>query len=83
MVMPFYEGRTLKQLLDGGMRISETQLRNIVGALLGALDTLHRAQCFHRDVALDNVLIRPNGSAILLDFGAAANGSATRSTMAR
>ncbi|MPV66777.1 serine/threonine protein kinase, partial [Burkholderia sp. BE17] len=71
MVMPFYEGRTLKQLLDGGMRISETHLRNIVGALLGALDTLHRAQCFHRDVALDNVLIRPNGSAILLDFGAA------------
>ncbi|WP_396330594.1 serine/threonine protein kinase [Burkholderia anthina] len=71
MVMPFYEGRTLKQLLDGGMRMSETQLRNIVGALLGALDTLHRAQCFHRDVALDNVLIRPNGSAILLDFGAA------------
>ncbi|AXF23537.1 serine/threonine protein kinase [Burkholderia pyrrocinia] len=71
MVMPFYEGRTLKQLLDGGMRISETQLRNIVAALLGALDTLHRAQCFHRDVALDNVLIRPNGSAILLDFGAA------------
>ncbi|MBY4721727.1 MULTISPECIES: serine/threonine protein kinase [Burkholderia] len=71
MVMPFYEGRTLKQLLDGGMRISETQLRSIVGALLGALDTLHRAQCFHRDVALDNVLIRPNGSAILLDFGAA------------
>ncbi|HKT63108.1 MAG TPA: protein kinase [Burkholderia sp.] len=71
MAMPFYEGRTLKQLLDGGMRMSETQLRNIVGALLGALDTLHRAQCFHRDVALDNVLIRPNGSAILLDFGAA------------
>ncbi|WP_239008097.1 serine/threonine protein kinase, partial [Burkholderia anthina] len=71
MVMPFYEGRTLKQLLDSGMRMSETQLRGIVGALLGALDTLHRAQCFHRDVALDNVLIRPNGSAILLDFGAA------------
>ncbi|MBN3793025.1 serine/threonine-protein kinase [Burkholderia sp. Ac-20353] len=71
MVMPFYEGRTLKQLLDGGVQMGETQLRNVVGALLGALDTLHRAQCFHRDVALDNVLIRPDGSAILLDFGAA------------
>ncbi len=71
MVMPFYEGRTLKQLLDGGVQMSETQLRNVVGALLGALDTLHRAQCFHRDVALDNVLIRPDGNAILLDFGAA------------
>ncbi|KWE57289.1 serine/threonine protein kinase [Burkholderia ubonensis] len=71
MVMPFYEGRTLKQLLDGGVQMSETQLRDVVAALLGALDTLHRAQCFHRDVALDNVLIRPDGSAILLDFGAA------------
>ncbi|PCE33045.1 serine/threonine protein kinase [Burkholderia ubonensis] len=71
MVMPFYEGRTLKQLLDGGMQMSETQLLDVVAALLGALDTLHRAQCFHRDVALDNVLIRPDGNAILLDFGAA------------
>ncbi|KGU61487.1 kinase domain protein [Burkholderia pseudomallei MSHR465J] len=71
MVMPFYEGRTLKQLLDGGAQIGETQLRHIVAALLGALDTLHRAQCFHRDIALDNILIRPDGNPILLDFGAA------------
>ncbi|AOK49108.1 serine/threonine protein kinase [Burkholderia sp. MSMB617WGS] len=71
MVMPFYEGRTLKQLLDGGAQMGETQLRNIVAALLGALDTLHRAQCFHRDIALDNILIRPDGNPILLDFGAA------------
>ncbi|MDN7673469.1 protein kinase [Burkholderia oklahomensis] len=71
MVMPFYEGRTLKQLLDGGLQMGETQLRNIVAALLGALDTLHRAQCFHRDIALDNILIRPDGNPILLDFGAA------------
>ncbi|MGU7784997.1 serine/threonine protein kinase [Burkholderia sp. PU8-34] len=71
MVMPFYEGRTLKQLLDSGVQMGETQLRHVVGALLGALDTLHRAQCFHRDIALDNVLIRPDGNAILLDFGAA------------
>ncbi|AOJ06078.1 serine/threonine-protein kinase [Burkholderia mayonis] len=71
MVMPFFEGRTLKQLLDGGVQMGETQLRNIVAALLGALDTLHRAQCFHRDIALDNILIRPDGNPILLDFGAA------------
>ncbi|KVN03139.1 MULTISPECIES: serine/threonine-protein kinase [unclassified Burkholderia] len=71
MVMPFYEGRTLKQLLDGGAQMGETQLRHIVAALLGALDTLHRAQCFHRDIALDNILIRPDGNPILLDFGAA------------
>ena len=43
MVMPFYEGRTLKQLLDGGMRISETQLRNIVGAARRARHAASRA----------------------------------------
>jgi non-specific serine/threonine protein kinase len=71
MVTPFYEGRTLKQLLDGGMQMGEAQLREITAALLGALDTLHRAQCFHRDISLDNILIRPDGKPVLLDFGAA------------
>lgn len=71
MVTPFYEGRTLKQLLDSGMQMGEAQLREITAALLGALDTLHRAQCFHRDISLDNILIRPDGQPVLLDFGAA------------
>jgi len=71
MVTPFYEGRTLKQIFDSGARMREAQLREIVAALLGALDTLHRAQCFHRDISLDNILIRPDGKPVLLDFGAA------------
>lgn len=71
MVTPFHEGQTFKQLLDSGVRMNETQLRNVVAALLGALDTLHRAQCFHRDISLDNILIRPDGGPVLLDFGAA------------
>ena len=71
MVTPFYEGRTLKQMFDSGVRMPEAELREIVAALLGALDTLHRAQCFHRDISLDNILIRPDGKPVLLDFGAA------------
>ncbi|CAN7588342.1 serine/threonine protein kinase [Trinickia sp. LjRoot230] len=71
MVTPFYEGRTLKQLADGRGRMGEAQLCSILIALLSALDELHRAQCYHRDISLDNILIRPDGSPVLLDFGAA------------
>lgn len=71
MVMPFYEGQTLKQRAESGERIGEAPLREMLAGVLGALDTLHRAQCFHRDISLDNVLIRPDGRPVLLDFGAA------------
>ncbi|MPW21304.1 protein kinase [Paraburkholderia sp. CNPSo 3157] len=71
MVMPFYEGPTLKQRAAKHGPMSEGELLNLVAALLGALDTLHRAQCFHRDISLDNVLIPSDGKPVLLDFGAA------------
>jgi non-specific serine/threonine protein kinase len=71
MVMPFYEGPTLKQRAAKHGPMSERELLNLVAALLGALDTLHRAQCFHRDISLANVLIPSAGTPVLLDFGAA------------
>ncbi|MDR3096425.1 MAG: serine/threonine protein kinase, partial [Paraburkholderia sp.] len=71
MVMPFYEGQTLEQLHKGGKRMSEPALLRMLASVLGALDVLHRAQCFHRDISLDNILILPNGNPVLLDFGAA------------
>lgn len=71
MVMPFYEGQTLKQLAAKGLHMGEPELLSMLAALLGALDVLHRAQCFHRDIALDNILVQPGGKPVLLDFGAA------------
>ena len=71
MATPFYEGQTLKQRLAGGKALPEAEILRLMAALLGALETLHRAQCFHRDIALDNILIQPDGRPVLLDFGAA------------
>ncbi|MCX5544805.1 serine/threonine-protein kinase [Paraburkholderia sp. CNPSo 3076] len=71
MVMPFYEGQTLEQLQKRGKPMSEAALRRLLASVLGALDVLHRAQCFHRDISLDNILMLPNGNPVLLDFGAA------------
>jgi serine/threonine protein kinase len=71
MVMPFYEGPTLKTALaDLGHVPSEDELRAWLNPLLDALTVMHAAQCFHRDIAPDNILLTASGP-LLLDFGAA------------
>ena len=71
MVMPFYEGPTLKAALDAlGRPPSEAELRAWLRPLLDALAVIHAAQCYHRDIAPDNILLTPAGP-LLLDFGAA------------
>jgi serine/threonine protein kinase len=71
MVMPYYEGPTLKAALAGlGRAPSEAELRAWLKPLLDALAVMHAAQCYHRDIAPDNILLTPRGP-LLLDFGAA------------
>lgn len=72
MVMPFYEGVTLKQALKEH-RITPTEpwIRVLLADLFDAIETIHRAQCLHRDIAPDNILLLKDGRPLLLDFGAA------------
>ncbi len=71
MVMPFYEGPTLRAALAKlGHPPDERWLRRLLNPLLDALSVLHAAHCFHRDVAPDNILLTSAGP-LLLDFGAA------------
>ncbi|MEP7302839.1 MAG: protein kinase, partial [Caldimonas sp.] len=58
MAMPFYEGPTLKAALASlGHAPSEAELRAWLFPLLDALTVMHAAQCFHRDIAPDNILL--------------------------
>ena len=71
MAMPYYEGPTLKTALaalDGAP--GENELRAWLEPLLDALELMHSKQCFHRDIAPDNILLTAGGP-LLLDFGAA------------
>jgi len=71
MVMPYYEGPTLKvALAELGRAPSESELRAWLKPLLDALAVMHAAQCYHRDISPDNILLTPRGP-LLLDFGAA------------
>jgi len=72
MVMPFYRGPTLKQALrERGAPPDEAWLKALLGPLLEALDVIHQHQCYHRDIAPDNILMLDEGRPLLLDFGAA------------
>lgn len=72
MVMPLYEGRTLKHWLkELGRPPKEEELKDLVAPLLEALEHLHAENVFHRDIAPDNILLLDDGKPLLLDFGAA------------
>ncbi|HZW14522.1 MAG TPA: protein kinase [Noviherbaspirillum sp.] len=72
MVMPFYEGVTLKQAYkEHRITPSEAWIRVLLADLFDAIETIHNAQCLHRDIAPDNILLLKDGRPLLLDFGAA------------
>ncbi len=71
MTMPYYEGPTLKQALSAlSGPPDESLLRSWLLPMLDALEEIHRANCYHRDIAPDNILLTASGP-LLLDFGAA------------
>lgn len=72
MVMQYYPGLTLKQSLSAMEKpAAEPWLRSLVEPVLDALEVLHRAGVYHRDVSPDNILMQIDGPPVLLDFGAA------------
>ena len=72
MVMPFYQGVTLKRALARlGAAPEEGWLVRQLSQLMDALEVMHKEHCFHRDIAPDNILLLEDGVPLLLDFGAA------------
>ena len=72
MAMPVMRGRTVKDIrIDMQGTPDEAWTRRILMPLLGAIEKLHSEGVYHRDIAPDNIQIEPDGSPVLLDFGAA------------
>ncbi len=72
LVMDFIAGTSLAQhLRDLGRPPAESEVRAIVLPLLDDLGEVHAAGYLHRDIKPQNILIRPDGSPVLIDFGAA------------
>ncbi len=72
MVLHFEEGASLKAWLKGlGRAPRQAEIDKIVGPLLDALEIIHKADFLHRDIAPDNIMVRRDGSPVLIDFGSA------------
>jgi serine/threonine protein kinase len=73
MVMPFYEGRTLRdELRQRREGVDEATLLGWIGPIADALAVIHSEHLYHRDIAPDNVLLLAGSQRpLLLDFGAA------------
>ena len=75
LVMVLVRGRSLRGLLDDDTWDARARMRAVVEAAR-ALGEAHRAGFVHRDVKPDNVMLRDDGHAVLLDFGIAKSGAA-------
>lgn len=72
MVMPLYRGKTLRQTLADMPNVDEGWLLRIMDGVTQALAVMHNANCYHRDIAPDNILLlEGSGKPVVLDFGAA------------
>ena len=72
MVLEFEDGQSLKAWLKAlGRRPTQAELDQLVQPMLSALELVHAKGMFHRDIAPDNIIVRPDGAPVLIDFGAA------------
>jgi serine/threonine-protein kinase len=71
LVMDYVEGPRLDTIIEERGRILLADLRGWAEELLDALVHCHRQGVLHRDVKPQNVIITPDGEAMLVDFGLA------------
>ncbi|MCP4542057.1 MAG: serine/threonine protein kinase [Chloroflexi bacterium] len=69
LVMDFVEGESLSERITREGAMPEAQVLAWSYQLLDALDYCHAQGILHRDIKPQNVIIRSDGRAVLVDFG--------------
>lgn len=75
LVMEYVEGASVAQLITERRHLGATDVLFLFDEMLGVLDYLHTRMppVLHRDIKPGNVIVRPDGSPVLVDFGAVRN----------
>ncbi len=81
IVMELVEGSTLRDVMREGRKIMPERALEIMQGVLDALSYSHRAGIVHRDIKPANVMLTPNGTVKVMDFGIARAVADTSSTM--
>ncbi len=73
LVMEYVPGQTLQQVLDAATPLDTSAVAQLGAALAQAAHSLHQQNTVHLDLKPANVMIRPDGVVVLLDFGLSCN----------
>jgi serine/threonine-protein kinase len=80
LVMEFVDGDALSRTLARVGRLTPGRTMAIVAQAAAALAAVHQTGVVHRDVKPGNLLVRPNGTVVLTDFGIARSVGAAQLT---
>ncbi|WP_412541219.1 protein kinase [Longispora sp. K20-0274] len=80
LVMEYVESEPLNQVLTRVGRLTPSRAMDLVAQGADALQAAHEKGIIHRDVKPGNLLIRPNGTLVLTDFGISRSGAGSNLT---
>ena len=75
LVMEYIEGSSLAEIIGARRHLELSDVLHLFIELLGVLDYIHSRvpPVLHRDIKPANLIVRPEGSPVLVDFGAVRN----------
>jgi formylglycine-generating enzyme required for sulfatase activity len=77
-IMEYIDGETLKAKVQREGPIPLAEALPLMQRLLDAVAEVHAAGLLHRDIKPDNIMLRPDGHPVLIDFGSAREYSDSR-----
>ncbi|MFI5933137.1 serine/threonine-protein kinase [Actinoplanes sp. NPDC051494] len=80
LVMAFVDGEPLSARLKDQGRLGVAETMSVVAQAAEALHAAHENGTVHRDVKPGNLIVKPNGTVILVDFGVARSAQVTSVT---
>lgn len=69
LIQEFVEGKTLLEVIE--RELEEEEVESVLTQLIDVVSHAHDLRIIHRDIKPENVIVRPDGTIKLLDFGAA------------